>query len=78
MAKEFWTLLNVGGTFRCHRAACNVAKNIARSKGIAIMVRHNGPRPAPNRDATRVNHYVWPNGKRDYSKSNSGEYVDVS
>lgn len=76
--KEYWDLLNVGGRFRCHRSACRVATQVAKKRGQAIMVRHHGPRISPNRDATRVNHYVWPNGQRNYQRTESGDYVDVT
>ena len=75
---EYWDILNVPGRLNCHRSAAKIAQRIAKDRNVAIMVRHHGPRPAVNKDPTRVNYYVWPNGKADRLKGPNGGFVDVS
>lgn len=74
---EFWDLLNIQSKFNCHRAALRTAKRVAKSREEAILIRHHGPRPNPNKDPTRVNYYVWPDGQIDRRQEN-GQYVDVA
>lgn len=74
--KEHWDLLNIPVTFPCYRRTFDAARALAFAKGIAIMIRHHGPRPDVN-DRTRVNHYVQPSGERTYKTDGHGWAVDV-
>ncbi len=73
---EHWDLLNIPARFTCYRRAFAAGAAIAKARDIAIMIRHHGPRPSVD-DPTRVNHYVWPNGERNWAKDGHGWYVDV-
>ena len=73
---EHWDLLNIPAQFRCYRRAKLSGMAIAKARGVAIMIRHHGPRPDLN-DPTRVNHYVQPNGEFVWARDESGNLIDV-
>jgi hypothetical protein len=73
---EFWDLVNIPSRFACCKRARQAAEKQAKARNQPIIVRHNGRRPDPNNDPTRVNHWIWVDGSIHHDRNESG-FVDV-
>lgn len=77
MGSEFWTIRNIPSRFGCYKRCLKTAQNIAKARGIDVILEHHGPRPNPNRDHTRVHQWVRIDGRVDITIGDGGSVIDV-
>jgi hypothetical protein len=74
---ESWDLLNIGATFTCYPRTLRFAQQHAKIRNAPIMIRHFGSRPDMT-DPHRVNHWVIPNGTRQWKTADGAIITSTS
>lgn len=75
-SSEMWDLLNIPVRYNCYPKCLRAAQRTAKSRNIAILIRHHGPHHLE--DHTRANQYVRPDGSVDIRRNETGGFIDAA